>query len=112
MREMTEQEFNSIEESGPLIAHWLDSEMSLRERKAFYALSLEERTVAKFEYLKKHRAESAAKLKAELKKHPPLEHWVAPDTLSARIEGSMNDADAIVAALREHWDVPDKPPGE
>lgn len=107
MRETTDEEFFRIEESGPLIAHWLEREMSKRERKAFYALSPKERMVAKVEFLEKRRAENKAKLQVELKVHPPLEHWVAPDTISARIEGSMNDADAIVAALREHWSVGD-----
>ncbi len=105
MRQISDQEFDSIEESGPLIAHWLEREMSKRERKAFDALSYEEKIVAKIEYLEKKKVERQAKLQAELKEHPSLEHWMAPDTISARIEGSMNDADAIVAALREHWTV-------
>jgi hypothetical protein len=105
MRQITDDEYDSLEASGPLIAHWLENEMTVRERKVYNALSRQEKDVAKIEYLEKKAAEREEKQQAYLKEHPLKTPWSAPDTLTSRIEGSMNDADAIVAALREHWSV-------
>ncbi|MBA4365533.1 MAG: hypothetical protein C0398_05930 [Coprothermobacter sp.] len=105
MRQITDDEYATIEESGLQIGHWLESEMTKRERKEFDALSHEEKIIAKVEYLERKREERKAKAQAYLAAHPTPEKWIAPDDPTARTEGSMNDVDACLAALREHWTV-------
>ena len=99
MRQLTNDEYNLLDDNSLRIHHWVHYDMTPEERKRWDRLGHEEREVMAIEHFEAEREKRREEAKQIVAARPVKKKWFAPDTLTARIEGS--DIDAIVEALRE-----------
>jgi hypothetical protein len=101
MRELTRDELLMLDDNGAQTLRWVDETMTVEERKKWNRMSRVERDVMAVEHYEKLREKQDEESKRLALTKVPKKKWMAPDTLTARIEGSTNDVDAILAAFRE-----------
>ncbi|MHB8106322.1 MAG: hypothetical protein ACYDH4_02660 [Candidatus Cryosericum sp.] len=75
--------------------------MTPEERERWNHSSHDEKGIMAVEHFEQLREKENEEAKRLALARVPKKRWMAPDTLTSRIEGSMNDADAILAAFDE-----------
>src|SRR5664280_1190105 len=101
MRQLTSDEYDMLDCNGVQIVHWVNTTLTPEERKKWNGMNHAERDVMAVEHFEKLRKKQDEEAKRLALAKVPKKKWMAPDTLTARIEGSTNDVDAILAAFDE-----------